>query len=159
MARRLISAIGAGSLTVALMLGISGCANPLEQVIEAQTGAKIDTDSGGTTIETEDGKVEVGTDIELPADFPAELPTPDATLVAAVSVGSTGWQLQYEGVDNGMLESLIADLTALGLKELSRATVDDGLILSLSNDVWLVSLVWDDTAGGSQALVYGIAAA
>ena len=134
MARRLISAIGAGSLTVALMLGISGCANPLEQVIEAQTGAKIDTDSGGTTIETEDGKVEVGTDIELPADFPAELPTPDATLVAAVS-GQLNPDVNLVDTLNG------SEFTVFAPVDDAFAAIDPATIEALKTDTEMLSSI------------------
>ena len=77
--------VAIGATTLAVALGLTGCTSAVENIIEQQTGAKVDVKDGGISVETKDGEVQLGVDTELPADFPKELPLPTGKLTSVVS--------------------------------------------------------------------------
>lgn len=148
------SRIATATATIMLTISLCSCASPVEQLVEAQTGTEIETDGDRTTIETEDGKVEVGTGTELPTDFPADLPTPDATLTAALS-GGGGWTLNYENVGRDEVEQLENHFRAAGYEEVTRMDMSGVIQSGYQGEQWVVTFVWDGS-GDSKALIYGI---
>lgn len=138
-----------------LLLGLSGCANPVEAPIEQQAGTHIDSSGDGMTIESEDGTVQVGTGTELPADFPAELPIPPGQLIGAVS-GGGGWSLTYEGVERPEIDGLESAISGAGYEEVSRLDMSGVVQASYQGGQWILSLIWDGSEGSSKTLIYGV---
>jgi hypothetical protein len=73
-----------------------------ERLVEAQLGdgadVEVDTDSGDIQIQTDEGSLSSSSSAELPADFPADIPTPDGELVNSSrleSDGNVGFTLFY----------------------------------------------------------------
>jgi hypothetical protein len=141
---------------IAALLALTGCANPIEKIVEEQTGVEIDQDGdGNVTLETEDGKVEIGSGTEMPADFPAELPTPTGVLTSSVT-GGGGWTLNYEDVERNEVEQLKDHFRTSGYEEVSSMDSSDALMSGFVNEQWVVTLIWDGS-GDSKALIYGVA--
>jgi methionine-rich copper-binding protein CopC len=87
-----------GLLPVLAMLAIilSGCGKTItqttsekaaEKIIEKQTGgqANVDVNQGNVKVESKDGKIEVGQNVKLPADFPKDVYVIDGNIVSAFS--------------------------------------------------------------------------
>ncbi|MGD9606143.1 MAG: hypothetical protein AB7V10_01565 [Leucobacter sp.] len=151
-----------GATALVISIGLTGCANPVEQItekiIEDQTGTKIDSDGdGGFTIESEDGKVQVGAGVEKPSDFPSDVPYPNGVLNSSVQVDG-GWSLTFEGVDAAEIDRIVGDLTAAGFEETYVGKQSNAFQGNYSADKWTVTLIWDGSDGSSYALVYAVAA-
>ncbi|MCS0498463.1 hypothetical protein [Protaetiibacter mangrovi] len=147
----------AATLLLPLALALTGCANPIEQLIESGTGTQIDTDGdGGFTIETDDGAVQVGGSTELPADFPGELPLPDGTLLSTVTAEGQ-WSLSYDGVSAGSAEEILAYLDANGFEQLALTQTADACQFTYQSDQWVVTGLWGSGESGA-GMFYAVAA-
>lgn len=84
--------------TSVLVLALAGCGAIAEQVtekaieegIEAEGGGDVDLDfdgeNGSLSVESSEGSFSVGTDQDVPDDFPADVPLPeDATVVMSMN--------------------------------------------------------------------------
>jgi hypothetical protein len=78
------------------ILALAGCGKSIsqrasekaaEKIIEKQSGGKanVDIDGKNLNIETEQGKMQAGENVELPADFPADVYVIDGTIKVAIS--------------------------------------------------------------------------
>lgn len=81
---------------VAAVLVLSGCGESLsekatekavEKMIESQgdKDTEVDIDDGKMVVETDEGKMESGEDVALPADFPADVYVVEGKIKAAIS--------------------------------------------------------------------------
>ena len=95
----------AGSLLIVGSLSACGQAAETlaEQAIEQGTGADVNIEEDGVTVETSEGAMSFGTDgVELPADWPKELPVFDGKLVSVITAeGSVtaGWETDSPAAD------------------------------------------------------------
>lgn len=112
--RRILAGAGL-AFTAALVL--TGCANPIESMIEsASTSAADSLVSELTGVEVEG----LGTG-DIPADFPQSVPLPDATPHSALSHTNEGkkiWSLNYkEGANDQVFDDFKAAVVASGFTE------------------------------------------
>ncbi len=157
---RISTSLTAGAVGIALTLGLTACASPVEQLgeslveqlIESQTGAEVKTDGeGGYSIETEDGSVQVGSSAEIPADFPAELPLPSGSLHSAWKTDAS-WQLVFQATAQGEYERLLAHYSSGGYQEILRTTpsnINDHQMAMYESGQWAVVLTWENVEGGT----------
>jgi len=145
-----------GLAALGLAVGLAGCASPLEAIIEQQAGVQIESDGDSFTVESDEGTVQIGAGAELPSGFPADLPLPNGELTASVGTAE-GWALTFAGVEPAALEQLEAALRSAGFTETMRMGTADAVQAGYESAEWIVSLIWDGSAGGSKALVYGVA--
>ena len=114
--------------------------NAVEKMIEAQTGAKVDIETGANgqdvTIKTADGQTQysAGGDVQLPAGFPQELVlVGDAKLIMASS-SPTGSTVTYltDFDQAAVFDKFISDLTGLGWKKDMEVNAGEGKMLNIS---------------------------
>ena len=141
------------TLGLASVLLLSGCMPSVSDIVADATGVSVD--ENGATIETDEGTVEVSTNAEVPADFPAELPQPDGQLVGVITTPGS-WNLTYEGVEADAVDQMIATIAGSGYELVTDGTTADGRMASYQNDQWVVTVIWDGAEGGSKALIYGV---
>lgn len=133
MRRRFLQAAG---VAAALAVITTGCANPIQTVLEEtvrqvapSTGDSADTDTG-----TDTGTTAVST-VELPEDFPDFVPLPDADPTKSARFtkdGAVNWMLQYLGAwDSDIVDSLGAKLVALGFTEESNSAITGVMHIAL----------------------------
>ncbi|HBU06553.1 MAG TPA: hypothetical protein DEB09_00540 [Candidatus Magasanikbacteria bacterium] len=88
-----------------LILIISGCGqkslveNKIENELEKQFGGKaqVDVDNNAINIQTEQGQIQVGGEISLPTDFPADIFIVEGKIVSAMkNVMGAGYQIIIE---------------------------------------------------------------
>lgn len=130
----------------------------VEQAAEQAGGVEVDVETDGdgqVTITGEDGSVQVGSQVSLPADFPSDIPTPEATLVSVVTANG-GWTLSFEGVDRSSIDRLLEHYTGAGYQEEFAAQQAESVQASYRGDEWTVMLLWDGS-GETKALVYSVA--
>ena len=150
------------------ILGLSACANPVEQliqqgtesaledIIEQQSGGKvdIDSDSGGATIETDDGtKIQYGGNVALPDEWPG-LPLPGGELIGAATSAEGGIVLTYRTtVDEG--EKLLQTLERDGYETEQSSDMGEMKIWMLRHaNGDTVNLSWIVDDDGTIALQY-----
>jgi len=154
-----ISALGVFALTA--------CANPIEQLVqqgttsaienlvEQQTGGKVDINSdgdGGITIETEDGSsIDFGTSSKVPDSWPG-LPLPNGNLVSSYATGSE-FALTYQSSEAD-IEKLIASLQGQGFEETSSMDMGELKSRTLENAKHQVTLGWFQEEGDTFTLQY-----
>jgi hypothetical protein len=143
LSRALTVAVGVAVLALAGCSGEADSPSPADPPANAEQGAD-NSDSGS-------GEV-LG--VEIPADFPADVPLPGGTLVAATQLGE-GWSLLYEGVSRDDAIALVTHFTEAGYTESVNSVAEDTVLASLSGEGRIVSVSWDGS-GASQALIYGI---
>lgn len=78
-------------IAATLALPITGCASIANQAAEkavenalSSDGTNVDIQDGKVKIDSSEGSVEIGTDSELPADWPSDVPAPDGFTLAGV---------------------------------------------------------------------------
>lgn len=154
--RTLTKTLTAGAATAALLMGATGCSNPVEdlveQAVEDASGGEIDidSDSGTVEIETEDGSAQYGEGVELPSDFPSAVPLPGGALIAA-TVSEGTYALTYDGIDKAAVDALRSELVASGFEELTVTESEGYLQGGWSGNGYDVSIIWT----GENALIYG----
>src|SRR5690606_8287944 len=115
-----------------------------EKLVEEQLGGDFDLDldgDGGFTIGGEDGNIQLGGDVRVPADFPSGIPLPDGELFVAGSAND-GWTLTYQGVDQQGLDRFVSRLKSAGFEEDSIIGGDGASQGGLHNGQWGVVFVW-----------------
>ncbi len=136
--RRMYSCAG---LMLAVGITLTGCANPIEGMIESVgTKAADKLVSEATGVE-----VEGFGSTEIPADFPQGVPLPDATPHTALShtdEGERSWIIHYqEGIDDQVFDQLVAALTANGFTEDSSSDMPNIMRIAVFTDsVHMVNL-------------------
>lgn len=103
--RRRTTATLVGALL--LLAPLSACGQAAEtlaeQAIEQGTGADVNIEENGVTVETSEGAMAFGTEgVDLPADWPKELPVYEGKLVSVItSDGSVtaGWETDAPAAD------------------------------------------------------------
>lgn len=142
-ARTLTGAVLAG----ALAMGLAGCANPIDKLVEkgaqAVTGKAIEKITGG--------EAEVSM-TSVPKDFPSEIPLPKGKLVTAMKI-SESFQLVYEA-DDSAAAAYLDTLVSMGYEETGNIETDGGFIKAYSTgdgDGWFVG-VSGDLAGSENTL-------
>ena len=124
---------------------LTGCANPLEQIVqqgteqfiedavENETGVDIDVDAGGGAT--------------IADDFPAGLPTPDGSLISSMKIDET-WMLSYEVPEDTEADELAAWFTANGYTELAKSDYGQMRNWVFENDTYsvMIAVMIDDVA-------------
>jgi predicted small secreted protein len=120
---RVVGAVAAFALGAT---ALTGCSNLIEgaigniveggidKIIGDEAGFNIDVDGDGITINTEDGKVNIGSGSSLPADFPSSVPLPKTGKLTATVEVSTGWALHFEGVSEADLLTYMSEVERQG---------------------------------------------
>jgi hypothetical protein len=116
---------------------LTGCfGNPLQGVVKAATGGKVDLGGSGS----------------LPKDFPSSIPVYKGKIISAIGLGSGKkeiWNVtvQIPGSDAG--NSIKSDLTGAGFTVEQVATTDAGSSLAADNKTYGVLVVTSkDTSKG-----------
>ncbi|MEV8267830.1 hypothetical protein [Microbacterium sp. NPDC076911] len=138
----------AASVLGASALVITGCANPLEQLVQGgiQEGIEqvVEEAAGGDV----DFDVDAGGGASVPDSFPSDVPLPPGDLMASFSAAGS-YQLTYsiDSLDqvSAFADSLIAD----GYEVVSESDMGEMKIWALQNDKWLVTLGSFDAEGES----------
>jgi hypothetical protein len=151
--RRTAPAVGA--LALAVTLGLTGCfGNPLEQLtdnlveggienlIEDQTGVDIDVDGGGGA--------------SLPSSWPADVPTPDGTVLFSAGVdGNYTATFEISGAD--VVDRLRSDLEGSGYALTQEADYGGLLNYLYESDTYTVTAIYiAGEDGNSDSLQYSI---
>lgn len=149
--RRTTRASAGAAIAAVAILGLTGCFNPVEQLvsdgieraIEEQLGAEIDRDGGTITIEGEDGEsVRLGIGTEIPDTFPGFLPLPaEGQLVTSAEIAD-GWALHYEGVSEAAVDAMHDALLSAGFTEESVTEIGPLRSVVLGSNEYNVMLGW-----------------
>lgn len=120
-----------------VILALTGCANPLEQLaerateegienlIESETGGEIDINTGGGAT--------------LPDSFPGEVPVVDGEILSALAVDGT-WVLSISVDSAEAAEAGYDDLLNAGFSETASADLGGGMLInSVENDTYGVT--------------------
>lgn len=116
--------------------------NIMEKMIEAQTGNKVDIESGSNgqdiTIKTDDGQTQfsAGGDVKVPANFPQELILADDAKLIIASSSEAGGSIAYlTNLDQTtVFNKYIADLSDLGWKKTMEVNSGEGKMITVSKD-------------------------
>lgn len=120
-------------LTIALGLSLTGCANPLQGLIEG--GANKVTEN--ILEQATGGEVKLG-GTSLPDGFPSEVPTPNGKLLQS-AVFSGVYTLAFE-VDEKEVESFLQTLESQGFEGGDGMESEEGYIKAFHNDEWSVGV-------------------
>lgn len=151
--RRTVPAVAALALGIALTL--TGCfANPLdqlteglveggvEQIIEDQTGVDVDVDGlGGAS---------------LPADWPADVPTPDGEIVLASSAGGV-YSVIINVANADAVQSAFDEMLLAGFAEISTLDLGEGAVTRVyENTSWNVGVLGAVNDDGTATMQYTV---
>jgi hypothetical protein len=130
---------------LATALTLSGCVNPFQNVVEGLAGQDLPHGAGETLKEMTDGGVPGFGSSEVPADFPAGIPLPDAKPMNAVrytEANVVSWALQYrDDIGSSAVETLGKELVAQGYAEDSNTALGTQMVVAIySNDDYTVTL-------------------
>lgn len=121
----------AGALALAATLTLTGCANPLDALVEKATSGALDKIVEQAT----DGALQGVATGKLPDDFPSGVPVPDLTPTQSgkhVQDGTTAWIVHYaEGVDDSTYTDLVSSLVSAGFDEDSSTNMGDALTMGM----------------------------
>lgn len=139
-------------------LGLTGCffPNPVETIVDKvaeDNGVDLDTGDGDVRWEDESGSVHIGENVEMPSGFPSDLPVPDGTLAAVITM-ETGITLQFHEVDREEVGALVSALEAAGYEN-SVTDTGSAYMASLQTDSRVVSVIWDSSEDTGGYLIYG----
>jgi len=102
------AAIGAVTLSLALTACCHPAENVLEQLTEDQIGADVDINAdgnGGVKVETEGGSYAVGNNVQLPDNFPKDVPHPDEAKLASVFDASGTYMLMFDDISKSEVDA------------------------------------------------------
>ena len=85
-------------LVLAATLTACGCEKTVEKAIEQSTGgeADVDLDDGSVKVNTNEGSLEIGEEVDLPSGFPSDIYVIDGTITAAMSTGEDTYTVSIE---------------------------------------------------------------
>lgn len=163
MLRRILTATAA----LALVVGVSSCGKAAQKLtekgIEGATGAKIDTDDGSFSIQTDEGEFSAKATGELPKDWPNDLlPVPDGFEITNVMEtnydggGQTAVYLEGSGNGGELIDSYVATFEEHGLEISMQSKSGDGGLVTATDgagNMYHVTV----TADGGDALVVSLA--
>ncbi len=148
----------AASLALLAAALLTACANPLEaaaeKLIEQQTGVEIDRTGDDITLKSEDGDVTISSSVDLPEDFPADMPVPNGRLESSVT-GPGTWMLTYQEVETAELQRMKDEIVAAGFAETYHINHSDGGQGAWSKGEDLAALTWS-VNGGTYTLFYQV---
>lgn len=130
---------------LATALTLSGCVNPIQAVVEGLAGQNLPKGVDEALREiTDDGVLGSGSS-EIPDDFPAGIPLPDAIPMNAVRYSEAdvvSWALQYRNdVGSSAVETLGKELVAQGYTEDSNTALGTQMVVAIySNNDYTVTL-------------------
>ncbi len=119
----------AGVLVVGLLLtACSPTEKAVESAIESQSNQDVDVDidNDQVTLNTNSGSLQVGDSVDLPDNFPSDVPVTDGTITAAVATSE----------NDGFSVSIQSSQTVDQVKaEYESALVDDGWEITATLDI------------------------
>ena len=130
------------ALTIASALFVSACSNPLEGVIEDAVGNAVE---GGVeqAIENQSGgdvDINIGGDVDLPADFPSDVPVlAGGEMVSSLKVDN-GWSVNWTNVDQGAIDTFLGEFTGGSWSEISAADMGEFKAYVYENDTYQASV-------------------
>ena len=85
-------------LVWATTLTACACEKTVEKAIEQSTGgeADVDLDDGSVKLNTNEGSLEIGEEVDLPSGFPSDIYVIDGTITAAMSTGEDTYTASIE---------------------------------------------------------------
>lgn len=140
---------GLGLLLVGgLGLGLSACANPVDELIQKGTEEAIER----AVEESTGGQVDIntGSGASLPEGWP-DLPVPEGEITFSSS--TTDGKMLSMTASRADVEAVIEELKAAGYAEESVLETGDGKILSLAGAEWVVTLTYTNDASDPDAVV------
>ena len=145
-ARRMTTTVAAVALTLS---GLSACGGDAEQkasdkivekALENGSGGDVDVDTSDdqVTVDTEDGTVAVGQDVDLPDRFPDSIPMPlaDHTITSASTQGDE-----------------MAVLVSLTDADVDLDAEKEHLVSGLTTGGWTVDEPFSSAGGGAEQLI------
>lgn len=152
---------------ITLALVLSGCGKSVsekvgekaaEKLLEAQSGGKADVDlSGGNIkVETDEGKMESGEDVKLPADFPSDVYVIDGKIKSTIAdQGSEGYTISIE------TDKSIGDVSAVyqekfkadGWKITGTMNFGDSATVAAEKDDRTASVILGQTDGKTNVII------
>ncbi|MGZ0712430.1 hypothetical protein ACWPKO_29240 (plasmid) [Coraliomargarita sp. W4R53] len=136
-------------------LALSGCANPIdqlvqggiqegiEQVVEEATGGDVDIDVDG------------GGNASLPDSFPSDVPVPSGSLISSFAMAGT-YQLTYSGGSSDGAKNFVDSLVADGYEIVTESDMGEMQIWILNNDQWTLSVSTLEAEGEEPYLAYTV---
>lgn len=166
----------AATVTAVAALTLSGCGGiaekagekAIEKAIENESSGDVDidvdSDDGTVKIETEDGSTAYGEDVDLPDDFPSDVPLPQsdhrvvststqgADMFVTMSLTGADYDAEVEHLTSGFEESgyTVAD------KMTSSSDGQQFIMFSASKDTRTVSVTLSVESGGDSAAMYTV---
>ncbi|MFF2387361.1 hypothetical protein [Agromyces sp. NPDC058104] len=130
-ARRAAAAVAIAALSAALF---TGCANPLEDLVNQGVEGAIEDATGG----------EVSLDGEVPSDFPAEIPLVEGEVaLGAGTGGADGWIVMITSTAADPIADAVAKLEGAGFTKNTELSGSGADALVYSNGTYLVLLAAD----------------
>lgn len=153
-------------LAVSLAAGVSGCSmiaektaeRLTEEAIEGETGNQVDITKDGVTVEGEDGSsASVGESVEVPEDFPKDVPVYDGKLTGAFTSDDT-FTLTLETPDSAadVVDFYAKELKDEGWTQESTMNTADGGMFSGKKGQRTVAIVANSDSGTDDATVVTI---
>jgi hypothetical protein len=150
------------AIGVAVALSTTACSSDeaAERIIESQLGEgadiEIDTDSGDIQIQTDEGSLSSTSSADLPDDFPADIPTPEGTLMNSSRIESDGnvvFTLLYNqagAVTESVYAAYEASLNALGYETTFESVGGGAVTAQISDGTTLVTFNGGDIESGAE---------
>ncbi len=141
-----------------LVPGVAGCGQATEQAVEqiaeealSSAGAEVDIEEGKVTVTGPSGEaVSVGEGVDLPDNWPADVPVPDGTLmgVSVDQANGTAWAMWQ--LPAGTPEPVAAYKSALesgGFTVTSETSTSGMTVLTAEGNAQQVEVVGGDVDG------------
>ena len=149
---------GAFALSGILILGVpvlSSCGQSVESIaekaIEAGTGADVDIADGGVTVKSTDGTTtSIGEGVDLPSNWPSDVPVVDGTLVTVSVSGTEGEATAMWKVDGDVTTVANAyktELKSAGYTIINETTIAMAILIGAEGNGKNVSASVTDTDG------------
>lgn len=132
-----------GAMVAAAAVTLTGCgSNPVDDAVQgaAENAVENAVENGATDGTGGDVDLDIGEDVAVPDSFPSELPLPEGTLVAAVSIDE-GTQLNYNIDDQAIAEDLAAQFESdPAFEEQLNSSVGDIHTWTYTSDKYSVTI-------------------
>jgi len=140
-------AVGASAL---LVFGLSGCANPIDELVQQGTEQAIEKaveDATGGQVD-----IDTGSGASVPTDWPTEIPVPDGEI--QLSAKNPDGMVLAVLAAAGSQDTVIADLESAGYTIASDVNTGDARMVILEGAAWNVMLtIAPDTSDSSKVLL------
>ncbi|WP_418790825.1 hypothetical protein [Phosphitispora sp. TUW77] len=125
-----------------LMFGLMGCGSvedkaaekAAEKIVENATGAEVDINEDGVTVDSEDSSLQTGQQLDWPEDDMGDLPEPKATITGVITVAQGACTVSFSKMTVNDAKEYMAELTKMGFKNGMNIADQESLALTGARD-------------------------